>query len=171
MSATPEPRFDPRFDPAFQPGFGGQRQVPIEPQSQIGSQSQGQPQIESQSQSQSQSQSEPQPQPQSQLGRESDAEPVTNLAQPTSAVPTSASNPYLRALWVISAALVSAGSALLGALPEIGTQVQRSAAPDVFFYSVQSMVIGAPLLIVLGLATAVTLLFLRALRWMPQRGQ
>ena len=162
MSAGSEQRFDPRFDPAFQPGFDPAlppRSDPTFPPRFAGEITVHQP-----------------------VARaiQPDAKPVVTSPDPAvapgladlsastefdgPAATKSSTNPYLPALWAISLVLVVAGAALVGALPEIATQLQRTAAPDAFFYSVQALVVGAPLLIALGIAVAIALLFVRALR-------
>ncbi|WP_165063362.1 hypothetical protein [Marisediminicola senii] len=85
-------------------------------------------------------------------------------------------NPFVIVLWVISAALILGGLALLQWLPELERLMQRGQLGDgsstityAYYLSVIEM---APLVLVLGVATAIGLLFLHAARWQrhPQRG-
>lgn len=142
-------RFDPRFNPAFQPGYDPSvhARPPIAP---------GQPLA---------------------------TEVVKNLLSPASAVAVSDGapsaeisrdpeqpipiarrfDPYLAGLWALSIAFVAAGLLILR---YIADRMERlSATGSAFDYNlVLVYTIAAPLLVILGLATATATLFLLASR-------
>lgn len=138
--------FDPRFDPAFQPGFDPKKVPPV-----VGKTAP--------------------------VGAETE-EPVTEVyvAPPMMAVdgpgerPAQFSlrtaNPLLIALWVLSAVFIAFG---VYGLRLIGDRVTQLGANGGFggadYYLLQAYTIGAPLLIVLGLATATGTIFFLAARW------
>jgi hypothetical protein len=133
--------FDPRFDPAYQPGFDPAKHTTAPPPP-VDKPDVGAPQ------------------------EETVAEPVTPLAAAVPAAPTRARrNPILIALWVLSALFVASG---FYGLRLIGDRVAALGSTGGFggadYYLLQSYVVLAPLLIVLGLATAVGTLFLLAVR-------
>ena len=140
--------FDPRFDPAFQPGYDPKKA----PRAARGADS-------------------------AEQAEQSD-EPVTEVylappmepgAAPVARAQTLSlrnSNPLLIALWVISVVFIATG---IYALRLIGDRVTQLGANGGFggadYYLLQAYTIGAPLLIVLGLATATGTIFLLAARW------
>jgi hypothetical protein len=144
--------FDPRFDPAFQPGYDPARH-PKSPAARKG--------------------------PLRQTQQPDDFVPGADTAvRPTevhplepapieSAAPVSSvtRNPLLIALWIISVALVAAGLYGLRLIADDVTKLGQSrgfGGPEYFL--LQSYTILAPLLIVLGIATAIGTLFLLAAR-------
>ncbi|MES2169990.1 MAG: hypothetical protein V4479_04620 [Actinomycetota bacterium] len=135
--------FDPRFDPAYQPGFDPAKQQPL-PSA---------------------------PRPRTELPvveerpvAEQPVSPVLNH-EPAVAAPHHR-NPLLVTLWVLSALFVVSG---VYGLQLIGDRVSVLANTGQFggadYYLLQSGIILAPMLIVLGLATAVGTLFVLAARW------
>ncbi len=150
--------FDPRFDPAFQPGYDPTKHGSSRPRT-------------------AQKRQPQQQQPDAfapTIGiapRSSEVEApaaVTSQQPVADAQPAAAParNPLLIVLWVISALLVVAG---LYGLRIIADRVSLLAANGGFggsdYYLLQSYTIIAPLLIVLGLATAIGTLFLVAARF------
>lgn len=130
-------RFDPRFDPAFQPGYNG----PI-------------------------------------------SEALPAKARPTAAVPEALpvvqapasqepeheddpaprrTNPFLIALAVATLLFLGGGLYLVSRLRDLFADTQSTSAFD--YTTLQVLMYGAPMVLVLGLATGVGLLFLLAVRW------
>ncbi len=140
-----ESDFDPRFDPAFQPGYDPTKHA---------------------------AQTRPRVSPEHQTQQQDDYVPAvvdvtpraTPVEEPIAVVRTA--NPLLVALWVLSVLFVAAG---VYGLRLIGDRVAALGANGGFggadYYLLQAYTIGAPLLIVLGLATATGTLFLLAARW------
>ena len=142
--------FDPRFDPAFQRGYDGvvdARPRPTRTES-----------------------AAPAP-----------AVPVADEVQPTAASVAGAAsaplveeipgddplpprvNPFLIALALIAVVLVGAGFYLVARIPALYADSQNST--DFDFVTLQVLIGAAPLAIALGIATAVGILFMLALRW------
>ena len=76
-----------------------------------------------------------------------------------------ARNPFVIALWSISAVFVLTGAGFTRLLTDAGAALNSSSTPAFDFFLVSSLVFAAPLLIVLGLAIATATLFLFAARW------
>ena len=170
MTNSTDSEFDPRFNPAFQPGFDPARHVAR----------------------QGTSARSPQPSPVEPVPlktQPTDASPPAT-ATPTPRVvavdpltppqPAAAAepiapaelyaaarrvDPYLIALWVISAVLIGGG---IYSLRLIGDRITALTSSGDFggpgYYLLQAFTIGAPMLVVLGLATAVGTVFLLAAR-------
>jgi hypothetical protein len=135
-------RFDPRFDPAFQPGYAG----PI-------------------------------------ASAPAAAQPVTPppvTAAPPTALPTVAApaapdvaeetalepraNPFIIALAAVAVILIIGGVYLLSLLQQMFAASQGS--QTTFDYvTLQALIFGGPLLIALGIATAIGILCMFASRW------
>ena len=143
-------RFDPRFDPAFQPGYAG----PIASEL-------------------------PAPQPVS-APAVAAAPPTALSAAPPPAMsavavpipdlPTAEPadgrrvNPFVIGLGVVSIVLMLGGGYLITLLQQMFAASQGS--QTTFDYATfQALVYGAPLLIALGVATAIGILFVSAVRW------
>jgi hypothetical protein len=129
---------DPRFNPAYQPGFDPSKHSPVAAMAPAAV-----PLVED--------------------------EPVSvDQPDPAPAAITAVRrrNPVLIALWVLSALFVASG---IYGLQLIGDRVAVLGDNGGFggadYYLLQSYVILAPLLIALGLATAVGTLFVFAVRW------
>jgi hypothetical protein len=161
-------QFDPRFDPAFQPGYDPQR-TPA-----AGSLRRS-PERQSQQQADAYAPSQIQPPPQGTadpgavtvIGGVSASGPaVTSNSTTDQPSRRRVSNPLTIALWVLSAVFIAAG---ISGLRLIGDRVTQLGANGGFggadYYLLQSYTVGAPMLIVLGLATATGTLFLYAARW------
>jgi hypothetical protein len=142
--AMADPGFDPRFDPAFQPGFDPDRHasgtaVPVAPLTAAA------PEV-------------------------AVLEPPTAVADTAalsvSPAPVSRRNPLLIVLWVASAVLVAAGVYVLRLVADrvdaLGTSGGFGAAD---YYLMQAYTALGPLLITLGIATAIGTVFMLAVRW------
>lgn len=130
-------RFDPRFDPAFQPGYDG----PI---------------------------AEAQPAKARPAAVVPEALPVVQA--PAAPEPDAAddlaprrTNPFVIALAVAALLFLGGGLYLVSRLRDLFADTQSTSAFD--YTTLQVLLYGAPLVLVLGLATGVGLLFLLAIRW------
>ena len=142
-------RFDPRFDPAFQPGYEGpivpaapaaERRAPEPPH--IGAPPPGRPAPES--------------------------APGGGMApadepQVEDAPLAPGRNPFLIALGAMAVLLTVGGLYLVSRLRDIFVDVR--AASEVDYVTLQVLMNAAPLVVVLGLATGIGVLFLLAARW------
>jgi hypothetical protein len=140
--------FDPRFDPAFQPGYDPSKHAPAAPRR------------PKEPRRQVQQQDEYIPPPTDEPVRPAitslhDGPPVRRVV-----------NPLVIVLWALSALFVVMG---IYGLQLIGERVTALGANGSFgsadYYLLQAYTFGAPLLIVLGLATATGTVFLLAARW------
>jgi hypothetical protein len=143
-------RFDPRFDRAFQPGYDGPLAATRPTQRAAGATTIG-------------------PVPTSRVAPDALA-PVSapvveksETGEATTDEPTRRINPFLIPLGLIAVALLAGGLFLFSRLRVLVTEGQIGA--DVDYVSVQALVYATPLLIVLGIATGIGLLFLLASRW------
>jgi hypothetical protein len=163
MTNSTDSEFDPRFDPAFQPGFdpARHRPGPAEPPRS--------PRVQTQQQT-----DDFQPAARVAPPPVVAVDPLAPAEQPTPAEPISADDvsaalrrvdPYLVALWVISALLIGGGTY---SLRLIGDRIRALTSSGDFggpgYYLLQAFTIGAPMLIVLGIATAIGTVFLLAAR-------
>ena len=160
MSDTGGSDFDPRFDPAFQPGFDPDRHPTV-------ARSRG---------------TAPSPSSSAQrfpVGLPPEGElpepiRVPDVSEGASAqedaLTPSRPEPLLVALWIVSAVFVAAG---IYGLRLIGDRVSSLTSSGGFggadYYLLQAYTFGAPMLIVLGLATATGTLFLLAARRLRTR--
>jgi hypothetical protein len=140
--------FDPRFDPAFQPGYDPSKHAPVAPR-------------------------RPK-EPRRQVQQQDEYEPPTPDRTPPAPIPVAddvpavrhAANPLLVVLWVLSAVFFAVG---IYGLQLIGDRVTELGSTGGFgtadYYLLQAYITGAPMLIVLGLATATGTVFLLAARW------
>lgn len=128
--------FDPRFDPAFQRGYD----APVRP---------------------------------AKASRPTESEAVSSVPVPNSEERPSAkseseaaprrTNPFLIALTALSAAMIAAGLVVATRLGDIFNSTQFNSELD--YVSLQIVMIGTPILIGLGIATGVGVLFVFAVRW------
>lgn len=128
--------FDPRYDPAFQRGWDG----PVTPVAPVAS---GAPRA-----------AEPERivvSPDRAASEDADEEPRRRL------------NPYLIVLGAVSIALVVAGVWMASRVSEGFSQEGPSTQVD--YAMLQVLMIGSPVTALLGVATAVGILFLLAARW------
>jgi hypothetical protein len=129
---------DPRFNPAYQPGFDPSKHVAAPPAPVA-------PAIVE------------------------EPVPVERFETVPEVTPARRRNPLLVTLWVLSALLVASG---VYGLQLIGDRVAVLGSTGGFggadYYLLQSYVILAPLLIGLGIATALGTLFVLAVRWKPK---
>ena len=146
-------RIDPRFDPAFQRGFEGavtttrRRALPGVP-----------PVLPAQQQIVPPPVSPPAPAavPAPAPTTVADDEAVEELA-------ARGMNPFVVGLWVVAAVLVLVGGYLAQWVRT--TFLTDSVSTNVDYVTIEIVKYGAPLLIALGLATAIGLLFLHAVAW------
>ncbi len=153
------PRFDPRFNPAFQPGYdpGAHAPAPVRRQTP------------------SASPTERVAEPPIRVSAPREEHPVTASAAAASAapaveeaVPTVAGrlNPVIVAIWVLSVVFVVGG---VYGLRFIDQRVADLSTAGGFgnsdYYLLQAYATGAPMLIVLGLASFTATLFFYAARW------
>ncbi len=82
---------------------------------------------------------------------------------------TRSANPFLLVLWVASALMVFGGVALFQWVGQLTAEAQRTGSAPYDYFLVQSLIFGAPLLMVLGVATATGILFVHAVRWRKRR--
>lgn len=175
--------FDPRFDPAFQPGYDPAAGSAI-PGRQFESRSPDAPAQAAPSAGAGLAATEAGPRhplagapvpwdqmvghpPEGSLSVQ-DA-PVPEAAEEVPAASAGvrqlARNPFVIALWSVSGVFVLAGAGFTRLLTQAGAALNTSSSPAFDFFLVSSLVFAAPLLIVLGFATATATLFLFAVRW------
>jgi hypothetical protein len=178
MATNDEPGFDPRFDPAFQRGFGG---APAGSGPGTGRRRSAPPAQET-----AQGFAPPQGYPPAQPREVRSTPPLIGEAPATpravaSAVvvdaadadpeeqgePRTWANPFVIALGVLAVGLVGAGlwMAQRAREPFLGT----NAADQADYVTLQMLIYFAPLLVALGAATAVGVVFLLAAEWQRRR--
>lgn len=129
--------FDPRFDPAFQRGFDGPTRTA----------------------SQQSDDAAPDSPPLVRIDPEAAAPTDTELED----LPARRGNPFLIALTALAAALTVGGLALVFQLRTIFGD--GTANSDFDYITLQTLTIGAPILVGLGVATGIGVLFVLAARW------
>jgi hypothetical protein len=130
--------FDPRFDPAFQRGFDGEVESILTERS-------IEPAI-----------IEPV------LSSPAVTEPqLIEISEPDAR--GRRINPYLIALGAVSVVLIAGGLYLVSRLREFFDSSQTTS--DFDFVTLQVLLYAAPLIVVLGVATAIGMVFLAAVRW------
>lgn len=140
--------FDPRFNPAFQRGYEGVAETPTPaPRSVITPPPATRPATPPASRFE--------PEPLLQVSREFDEFPEVEAPR--------SRNPFLIVLAVVAVVLTGSGLLLFSRLGALFADTQSSTGYD--YVTFQVLVIAAPLLVCLGLATGVGLLFLFAARW------
>ena len=160
-------QFDPRFDPAFQPGYDPNR-TPASGSPRRAPERQSQQQADAYAPFESTAPSHPaDPGAVTVIGGVSvQGQVVAPNSEADQPERRRISNPLTIALWILSAVFIAAG---LFGLRLIGDRVTQLGANGGFggadYYLLQSYTVGAPMLIVLGLATATATLFLYAVRW------
>jgi hypothetical protein len=131
-------RFDPRFDPAFQPGYEGPL-TPARP-----------------------ARSRP-------AASVPEALPIVDAPAPVFADepdderPQRRLNPFLLALGAVAVLLLGGGLYLVSRLRDLFADTQSTS--DFDYVTLQVLMYAAPLLLVLGLATGIGVLFVFASRW------
>jgi hypothetical protein len=133
--------FDPRFDPAFQRGFDGEVEAIVTERAETIV--------------------EPA------LSGPTPSEPIITEPQLIESAEPDARgrriNPYLVVLGAVSVALIAGGLYLVSRLREFFDSSQSSS--DFDFVTLQVLLYAAPLIVVLGLATAIGMVFIAAVRW------
>ena len=189
--------FDPRFDPAFQPGYDGaaarRRQRPDNGASGQGKADASAPSrpdrrdadllsagraTTEQRAAGSQSEFAPStsghrppgpPLPFAQPETEPGADGGVDGSETDAVSPARSTNPFLLVLWVASALMVFGGVGLFQSVGQLTAEAQRTGSAPYDYFLVQSLIFGAPLLMVLGVATATGILFVHAVRWRRRR--
>lgn len=154
-------KFDPRFDPAFQRGYDGQPQVRPAAVPSAGQPVQRTPLIEVPPAIRSETRREPAPE-----ATPVAAAPSRLLVEPTvdyAEEPERRVNPFLIGLLAAAVLLIGGGLYLTSRLGEMFANTQGSASYD--YITLQVMTFAAPMLIVLGVATGIGVLFIYAVRW------
>jgi hypothetical protein len=129
-------RFDPRFDPAFQPGYDGPIAEALPAKARPAA-------------------TVPEALPVVQSPRQAEPE-VEDDPAPRRA------NPFLIAIGVAAIVFIGGGLYLVSRLRDLFSDTQSTSAID--YTTLQVLMYAAPLVLVLGLATGVGLLFLLAVR-------
>jgi hypothetical protein len=176
MTTNDSGDFDPRFDPAFQRGFDGteprgrRREHPRADDARGSIRSPGDdargssrsPGDDARGSSRSLSDRIEASPPQAPVAATA-APTTTDAASPEHAEAPSGVNPFVIALAVVSVALVAGG--VWGVQAAREPFLRTDAAVDVDYSGLQMLMTFAPMSIALGLATAVGILFLYAVRW------
>jgi hypothetical protein len=147
MSADDD-RFDPRFDPAFQRGYTG----PVPSSAQATS---AKPRMDAPVPHRI---AEPEYTAHRIVHDDRDDEP-----EYTDDAPMRRANPFLIALGVVALALVGGGLYLISRMRDLFASTQNQA--DFDFVTMQVLMGLAPIIVCLGLATAIGVLFIYAVRW------
>ncbi|MET3767492.1 hypothetical protein ABIB15_000154 [Marisediminicola sp. UYEF4] len=92
-----------------------------------------------------------------------------DVEETDAAPPARSTNPFLLVLWVASALMVFGGVGLFQSVGQLTAEAQRTGSAPYDYFLVQSLIFGAPLLMVLGVATATGILFVHAVRWRKRR--
>lgn len=166
--------FDPRFDPAFQRGYDGPTPTSSPARSSRRSRSDSPPQpiglppqysaVEQPVVSQRPSEFL-QPSPADRRAEDRRAEDRAALLELEAEDAPRGPNPFLLALLACGALLVISGIALLSQFQSIMDSQPQNGFPQSVYYFMQVVTYGAPLLICLGLATLIGVLFIYAVRW------
>jgi len=109
------------------------------------------------------------PLPYAQAAAGLDASGGLGLEETDAAPPGRSVNPFLLVLWVASALMVFGGVGLFQWVGQLTAEAQRTGSAPYDYFLVQSLIFGAPLLMVLGVATATGILFVHAVRWRKRR--
>ena len=139
--------FDPRFNPAFQRGYDGPlpdvaapaREIPSSPARAAAAEPTPLPRVEPQQ------------------------EGIDDHFIESEVIGPRRMNPFLIVLGIVSALLVGGGLYLVSQLRSMFEDTQSSSNFD--FVTLQVLTAAAPLVICLGLATAIGVLFVFAVRW------
>jgi hypothetical protein len=147
MSADDD-RFDPRFDPAFQRGYSGPvpSATPATP---------ARPRVESTVPAR---QVEPE-QPARRIVHDNSDEQLEYDDE----APVPRTNPFLIALGIVALLLIGGGLYLISRMRDLFASTQNQA--DFDFVTMQVLMGLAPLIVALGLATGIGVLFVFATRW------
>lgn len=98
-----------------------------------------------------------------------DASDAVEPDETDAAPPARSANPFLLMLWVASALMVFGGVGLFQWVGQLTAEAQRTGSAPYDYFLVQSLIFGAPLLMVLGVATATGILFVYAVGWRKGR--
>lgn len=146
-------KFDPRFDPAFQRGFDGKTQAT--------------PREKLQPTSVFAPVAAPPAAPAAVLPAEARPTAQRIVVEPTEVLDDDDEprrvNPFLIALLAAAVLLIGGGIYLVSRLGEMFANPSASSQYD--YITLQALTIAAPMLIVLGVATGIGVLFIYAVRW------
>ncbi|MBN9239692.1 MAG: hypothetical protein BGO97_08335 [Micrococcales bacterium 70-64] len=137
-------RFDPRFDPAFQPGYEGPLTPTRPARSKAAAAPQALPVVE-------------------RAATETVVVDETAVHEDADERPPRRLNPFLVALGASAVILLGVGLYLVSRLRDLFADTQSTSSFD--YVTLQVLMFAAPLLLVLGLATGIGVLFLFAVRW------
>ena len=153
-------RFDPRFDPAFQRGYDGP--APATGRSPA-------PRAEIISPPPSTTSSAPTPRAATEPASDAFPFEAVDVRRPDLEDDDEPRriNPFLVVLGVVSLVLVGGGLYLVSRVRDLFAETQSSS--DFDYVTLQVLMDAAPLIVVLGLAIAVGILFIFAVRWKPAR--
>jgi hypothetical protein len=167
MTDQGTPNIDPRFDPAFQRGFDGSVTV-TRRRAAPGTPSVTPAQDRSAQQAPVQRPNLPARPPVSppEVAAAVETEPEADVVE-EEVVVTRGANPFVIALWVIAAVLVAVGA--WGIEWARAAFLTESLTTNVDYVLVEIVRVAAPASIGLGVATAIGLLFLSAVRWQRKR--
>lgn len=149
-------RFDPRFDPAFQRGYDGPAPAAARKMA-ISSPPASAPVVDRQRQPDREVVER-----QRQTEREVVGFEELDEYEDESDLPRRA-NPFLIALGAVSLVLVGGGLYLISRVRDLFADTQASS--DFDFVTLQVLMQAAPIIVGLGLATAIGILFIFAVRW------
>lgn len=165
---------DPRFDPAFQPGYDPQsdpvRAARVPSYTEMSDSARLQPGavIEPPRARYTTEPTVRSDNGQTPVAVEIDSAAPSRLLESEAAQPVSLRrNPFLIALWVIGVILFVMGAYLAQQLldPESVAVVSAAGGSPISYFAPQLLVFGAPLLMVLGIATLCSALCIHAVRW------
>lgn len=140
-------RFDPRFDPAFQRGYDGPTAPPARKMT-ITTPPASAPMVERQRQ----------PEREVRIVEELDEYEYADESDAPRRT-----NPFLIALGAVSLVLVGGGLYLVSRVRDLFADTQSSS--DFDFVTLQVLMDAAPIIVGLGVATAIGILFIFAVRW------
>lgn len=152
-------RFDPRFDPAFQPGYVGPTVVP-----EIPTRAPNAPRTTGDAVASAPDGPPAALEPDSLVNRPgTSAFALENDAEAGLAEDRRRANPFLIALGTLSLAMIFGGLYLVSRMRDLFSVSQSSS--DFDFVTLQVLMYAVPLVIVLGIATGIGVLFVFAVRW------
>jgi hypothetical protein len=163
MSDDKSGSIDPRFDPAFQRGFDGAvtttRRRPTA----------GTPSVVPAQQSVARPPAPEYPAQTAATPPTPAPATVDDMLEPVEVEESPGGvNPFIVSLWIVAALLVIGGGYLVQWARS--TFLTQSLSTDIDYVTIEIVKYGAPLLVFLGLATALGLVFLYAARWQRRRG-
>lgn len=152
-------RFDPRFDPAFQPGYVGPTVVP-----EIPTRAPSAPRTTGDAVASAPDGPPAALDPDSRVNRPgSSSVALENDAEAVLAEDRRRANPFLITLGALSLLMIFGGVYVVSRMRDLFSVSQSSS--DFDFVTLQVLMYAVPLVIVLGIATGIGVLFVFAVRW------